>query len=243
MIRNQSIYIGPTIPEHGLSFGQVFFNGIPRRVFELMQTSAALQRLIVPIHLLSITNQRIRVQGSPEQRAYSLLASSRTTNQNDEGVTHIMSSSYYETPVPGRQYNSAGQIVNPADGVDPDGAQRVRVLGTAAAQTVTLQNNATAAGNGTPFAPENSNHTLTFEITGTSTSRTVLFEIAGPSGVYTPHTAFNVTDPTKFGTQTTGGSNTAPESWQVEVPAGYSFRARIGAVAGGNVAVKGKAVG
>lgn len=152
-----------------------------------------------------------------------------------------MSSSFYETPVPSRQLNSAGKVVNPADSYDPDGAQRVRVTG-AAAQSVTLQNNATAAGNGTPFAPEDGNYTLTFEINGTSTSRTVLFELAGPSGQYMPVTAFSVTDPTKFGPQTTGGSNTAPESWQVEVPAGYSFRARVSAVAGGNVTVKGKAV-
>lgn len=110
------------------------------------------------------------------------------------------------------------------------------------AEDVILQDASTAAGNGTPFAPGDGNYTLTFEITGTSTSRTVMFEIAGPSGVYGPHTAFNVSDPTKYGPQSTGGSNTAPESWQVEVPAGYSFRARISAVAGGTVSVKGKAV-
>lgn len=151
-----------------------------------------------------------------------------------------MASSYYNTPVPGLQYNSAGEIVNPADSYDPDGTQKVRIK--AAALDVTLQNAATAAGNGTPFAPTDGNYALTFEVTGTSTSRTIIFELAGPSGVYIPVTAFNVADPTKFGAQTTGGSSTAPESWQVEVPAGYSFRTRISAVADGNVTIKGKAV-
>jgi hypothetical protein len=109
------------------------------------------------------------------------------------------------------------------------------------ASTVTLQDSA-GVGNGTPFAPGDNNYSLTFEITGTSTSRTVAFEVAGPSGVYVPCTAFSVTDPTKFVTQTAGGSNSVPESWQVDVPAGFSFRARVIAVTGGSVTVKGKAV-
>lgn len=121
-----------------------------------------------------------------------------------------------------------------------DGASHVKIQPDA--QDVILQNAATIAGNGTPFAPTNSNYTLTFEIVGTSTSRTVLFELAGPSGRYMPITAFSVTDPTKFNIQTTGGSDSSPESWQVVIPAGYTFRTRISAVAGGNVMIKGKAV-
>lgn len=105
-----------------------------------------------------------------------------------------------------------------------------------------LQNAATVAGNGTIFYPASSNATLTFEITGTSTSRTIVFEMAGISGVYRPVTAFNVLDPSIMATQTTGGTDAAPESWQVDVPYGWTFRARISAVSGGNVSVKGKAV-
>lgn len=109
-------------------------------------------------------------------------------------------------------------------------------------EDVTLQDASTASGNGTTFAPIDGNYTLTFEITGTSTSRTIVFELAGPSGQYMPITAFSVNDPTKFGQQTSGGSNSSPESWQVVVPAGYAFRARISVIAGGDVTVKGKAV-
>lgn len=107
---------------------------------------------------------------------------------------------------------------------------------------VILQNAATSMGNGSTFTPQDGNYTLTFEIIGTSTSRTINFEMAGPSGVYLPQVAFNVNDPSKNVPQTTGGSNSVPESWQVEVPAGYSFRAKIVAVVGGNITIKGKAV-
>ncbi|MFK4167727.1 hypothetical protein ACI2LM_15920 [Paenibacillus lautus] len=238
MIRNQSIYIGPTYK--GLIQHQVFYNGIPESVYRLLQEVGPVQRLLIPVHLLPTIRKKMRMAGTQEYNAYQTMQAGKA-QINDEGVNHVMSSSYYDTPVPNKQYNSAGDVINPADSYDPDGIQKVRVTG-AAAQTVTLQDAATAAGNGTPFSPEDSNYTLTFEITGTSASRTVLFELAGPSGQYIPVTAFSVTDPTKYGPQSTGGSNTAPESWQVEVPAGYLFRARIGAVAGGNVTVKGKAV-
>lgn len=240
MIRNQTIYIGP--PYKGLIPNQVFSNGIPEHAFKALQLSGPVQRLLVPVHQLSSARKKIQIKGTQEYKAYHDLLTAGGGNENSEGVNHVMNSEYFKTPVPNRQYNSAGQIINPADGLDTDGVQKVRLAGESA-QSVTLQNNATAAGNGTEFVPNDSNVTLTFEIVGTSTSRTVVFEIAGPSGVYGPHAAFNVSDPTKFGPQTTGGSNTAPESWQVGVPAGYKFRARISAVAGGNVTIKGKAVG
>ena len=240
-MRNQSVYIGP--PYKGLIPYQVFSNGIPDSVYKLLQEVGPVQRLLVPVHLLPETQRRSQTLGTEEHRAYEQLMNGDISN---EGVMHVMSSSYFDTPVPSKQYNSAGQIVNPADGIDSDGAQLVRIVdgsaGGSQPEDVTLQNNATAAGNGREFAPTDANYTLTFEITGTSTSRTIAFELAGPSGVYGPHTAFNVTDPTKFGAQTTGGSNTAPESWEVSVPAGYKFRTRVTAVAGGNVTITGKAV-
>ncbi|MBB3132104.1 hypothetical protein FHS19_006831 [Paenibacillus rhizosphaerae] len=239
MIRDQTIYIGPTLPKDGLVQNQVFFNGIPGRVYDMLRVSAALQRLLVPIHLMPAIRRRLEQSGTPEYQAYAKLAPGSVSIQNDEGVSNIMSSSYYDTPTQSKQINSAGEIVNPADTYEGD-VQRVKIKATA--QDVTLQNATTAAGDGKPFAPTDGNYTLTYEITGTSTSRTVVFEIAGPSGVFIPTTAFNVTDPTKYGPQTTGGSNGAPESWQVEVPAGYSFRARLSSVAGGNVTIKGKAV-
>jgi len=237
VIRNQSIYIGPTI--NGLIQNQVFYNGIPERVYEILQEVGPVQRLLIPVHLLPYIRKRSRIQGTQENIAFDELMTGKVQS-SEKGVKHVMSSAYYDTPVPNKQYNSAGDVINPADSYDADGSMKVKIKSDAA--DVTLQNAASAAGNGTPFAPVDGNYTLTFEITGTSTSRTIMFELAGPSGQYIPVTAFSVTDPIKFGPQTSGGSNTEPESWQVVVPAGYSFRTRIGAVSGGYVTVKGKAV-
>ena len=112
------------------------------------------------------------------------------------------------------------------------------------AKVIKLQENAVATGNGTPYTPE-SPMTLTFVITGTSTSRTIVFEIADPiSGVFQ-----NLALATKLGDisytpqlQTIGGTTILPESWEVDIPANYSFRARISAVAGGDVDISGWAV-
>jgi hypothetical protein len=109
-----------------------------------------------------------------------------------------------------------------------------------ASENVTLQSAATTTGNGTPYTPTKS-MALTFEITGTSSSRTIIFEIAGPSGVYVAQQALRVTD-NSLASQTTNGTNAAPENWLVSVPLGWSFRARISAIAGGNVSIGGKAV-
>jgi len=107
---------------------------------------------------------------------------------------------------------------------------------------VTLQLDASVVGNGTPYTPT-SPQTLTFEISGTSTSRTVVFELAGPKGVYQAYPANKIGDSTYTDyTSTTGGSTTMPESWSVDIPANYSFRARISAVAGGDVDIAGWAV-
>lgn len=110
-------------------------------------------------------------------------------------------------------------------------------------EDVILHNAATSLGNGTAYTPAKSeNVTLTFEITGTNTARTLLFECAGLSGVFKPCTCFNVADPTKFGTSTTEGNDASPDSWQVDIPFGWSFRVRSTSFTGGNLTVKGKAV-
>jgi len=110
-------------------------------------------------------------------------------------------------------------------------------------EDVVLQTEAVATGNGMPYTPTNANMTLNFEITGTSTSRTIIFEIAGASGVYQAHPGYKLGDITYTpATQTTGGSDTAPETWEVDIPVGWSFRARISSIAGGNISIAGKAV-
>jgi len=111
------------------------------------------------------------------------------------------------------------------------------------ANVVILQTNAVLVGNGTPYTPA-SPETLTFEISGTSTSRTIVFELAGPKGVYVAHPAIKVGDTTYTAVaSTTLGSDTSPASYEVDIPANYSFRARISvAPEGGDVDVSGWAV-
>lgn len=112
---------------------------------------------------------------------------------------------------------------------------KVKITGSNV-QDVTLQDAAIAAGNGTVFNV-GSVKTLTLEITGTSTSRTIAFEGASVSGTYYPIQGIKLTD-LSMDTQTTGTG----EVWTFEVTGLVSFRARILAIAGGNVTVKGKAV-
>jgi hypothetical protein len=117
------------------------------------------------------------------------------------------------------------------------------VVGGSKKVAVTMHNATTTAGNGTTFTPTDGNTELTFTITGTSTSRTIKFYIKDvTSSVLIPVDCFNLADAATYGKTTAGGSDTAPEIWQVSVPVGYSFIARIDAIAGGNASIKGTAV-
>ncbi|MFA1510084.1 hypothetical protein ACDN41_12710 [Priestia aryabhattai] len=101
---------------------------------------------------------------------------------------------------------------------------------------VTLQNGATAIGDGTAFDVE-SYKTLTLEISGTATSHTLVFEGASASGTWYPVQGVRLSDYDMKSQITTKG-----EVWTFEVPGLVKFRARLSAVAGGNISVKGNAV-
>lgn len=101
---------------------------------------------------------------------------------------------------------------------------------------VPLQIAVTAVGNGTPF-DVGIRKVLTLRISGTSTSRTIAFEISMDGTNWEPTTGVKFSD-MSFAAQTTGNN----ETWSFEVPGVKSFRARVVAVAGGNVTVSGTAV-
>jgi len=103
-------------------------------------------------------------------------------------------------------------------------------------QDVVLQADVTAVGNGTPFQV-GAAKTLTLEITGTATSSTIVFEAASVSGAFYAIQGVKTSD-FSMATQTTGKN----EVWSFDVTGQVTFRARVSAVAGGNVSVKGKAV-
>lgn len=104
---------------------------------------------------------------------------------------------------------------------------------------ITFQDAVSAAGNGSEFlvSAKEAYKTITVEITGTSTSRTIAFEGKSTSGTWYPIMGVRLSD-FAMATQTTGKG----EIWQFDVTGLDSFRSRLASVAGGNVTVKGKAV-
>lgn len=98
-------------------------------------------------------------------------------------------------------------------------------------ETFTFQNGVTAIGNGNEYLIGLIDD-LTIEVTGTSTSRTIIFEGKGSSGAWYPVNCVNLNG-YEMATQTTGNN----ELWSVELEGIVSFRARIAAIAGGSVNV------
>lgn len=95
---------------------------------------------------------------------------------------------------------------------------------------------ATVAADGAPFDVL-AYKTLTVEIYGTSTSRTVVFIGIGPSGTQRPIMGVRLSD-FSTGTSTTGTG----EFWQFDITGLSQVIMDLTAVSGGNVSVKGKAV-
>lgn len=103
-------------------------------------------------------------------------------------------------------------------------------------QDVVLQENATAISNGKTFVV-GAVKTITIEITGTSTSRTIVFEASSVSGAYYPIQGTKLQDFT-LSSQTSGLN----ELWVFDVTGLMNFRTRISDISGGSVNVRGKAV-
>lgn len=100
----------------------------------------------------------------------------------------------------------------------------------------TFQNAVTSPSNGSEFTV-GAYKDLTIEITGTSTSRTILFEAAGASGEYRAIIGVRNSD-FNMGTQTTGNN----ESWTFSITGQKQIRIRVPSVTGGKLTIKGTAV-
>jgi hypothetical protein len=101
-----------------------------------------------------------------------------------------------------------------------------------------FHNQSTETGNGSELSINSGMTTLNFEISGTATSSTCIFE--GKSvddGVFYPIQCVKLSDLT-LASQTTGKG----ELWQCDLTALIKFRVRISVIAGGNISVKGRAV-
>lgn len=101
---------------------------------------------------------------------------------------------------------------------------------------VTFHDAATVAANGTVLTV-NGYKTLTVEIYGTSTSRTVAFKGRGPSGEDRSLMGVNLSD-FSTATSTTGTG----ELWQFDITGLTSVFMDLTSVSGGNVSIKGKVV-
>jgi hypothetical protein len=114
----------------------------------------------------------------------------------------------------------------------------MQLTGRNVAEEETLQDAASATGNGTAIYMGGCDTFKITEISGTSTSRTVVFEVSNTeTGTYSAIQGVRLSD-YSMASQTSNED----EIWQIDGLSGLWFRARISAVAGGNVTVKGKKV-
>jgi hypothetical protein len=138
-------------------------------------------------------------------------------------------------PAP-QYYNKTADTYEAAEG--SDGALHTKLTGRNVQQETTLQNAVSAAANGIAIYMGGADTLKITEISGTSTSRTIVFEISNAeNGTYSPVQGVRLSD-LAMATQTSSNG----ELWQIDGLAGLWFRARVSTVVGGNVTVKGKVV-
>jgi len=118
------------------------------------------------------------------------------------------------------------------------GSAKVQLNGSTVGEIITLQDAISTTGNGTAIYMDGNDIFKITEISGTSISRTIVFEVCGTeNGTYSTIGGVRVSD-YSLSTQATANN----EIWVIESLKGLWFRTRISAVSGGNVTIKGKAV-
>jgi hypothetical protein len=132
-------------------------------------------------------------------------------------------------------YDKWKKVADWVSGTDAISTPKVVLAGSQVTDIV-FHNAATTAVNGTTLAVGGAK-SLTIEVNGTSTSRTIIFEGAITSGAWCAIQGVKMQD-LSIASQTTGKD----EIWQFDVTGLVFFRARISAIAGGSITVKGKIV-
>jgi hypothetical protein len=125
----------------------------------------------------------------------------------------------------GRKIKEDDSVINIADMLDKT------------PKLVTLQNAATAIGNGTVYNVQPGDSSITLELTGTATSVTIIFEGAIGDNYY-PLFSDNLTDVDEMSSQATSLN----ALWDVDIYAVAKFRTRISAISGGTVSVVGRVI-
>ena len=110
-------------------------------------------------------------------------------------------------------------------------------------EAIVLHNAATAAEDGTVIDVSEAS-TVYIEIYGTSTSKTVLFQAAGQSGIFQAIKGAknSCLDPENvtYATQSTTDTHTTSEWWEFDVSAFEEFKARLDSIGNGNCSIKGR---
>lgn len=101
-----------------------------------------------------------------------------------------------------------------------------------------FQDSISSPAEGNPFYT-NRNNIVTVYITGSSTSRTILFQGADGEGNWYPIIGCKISDAFMPMATSTTGTN---EKWQFDVADSLAIRMNVTAIAGGNLRITGRAV-
>ena len=131
---------------------------------------------------------------------------------------------------------SSGSVTVKAEATALNSASKNIQVAGSRVEEVTFHNAATVAAQGTALTV-GGHKTLTVEITGTSTSRTIAFQGAGPSGTYRAIAGVRLAD---LAVATT--TSVSDAIWQFDVTGLVTVIMNLTEVSGGNVTVRGRAV-
>lgn len=122
--------------------------------------------------------------------------------------------------------------------IGDNNAMPVVSIGKKVKDEIILQNAIVASGNGTAIYMGDSDTFKITGISGTSTSRTIIFEVSNAQdGVFSLIQGVRLSD-LSMATQTTNLN----EIWQLDGLAGLWFRARVSTISGGNLTIKGRVI-
>lgn len=69
------IYLGPNVRKYGLMRNRVYEGGLPYSVLQAMKEVPEIDKLICDVSVLTDTERKIARKGTPEHRAYEIVAS------------------------------------------------------------------------------------------------------------------------------------------------------------------------
>lgn len=222
------IYIGPNI--EGFTQNAVFTDGIPNSLVPLLAKYPEIGVLIVPLASAAAAKAMASTPGTPEYEAYSKL-SGVAPESSPSAPPVEPAPDFYAVPVQSRQKRTDGTIVNPADGVNMDGSQNVKIVGN----DIKLIDALSAPGTGQAYDTLSFKQ-YSFEVGGTATSFMLQIEIIGKFN--TPLPINKVWNELSNG-YLTGKDISEKGFYSVAVPAFAKIQANLTAISGGNISVTG----